>query len=226
MLLKHHLISASSVLNRTLYNEQKYNHPLARNMPPVAGRIGWVRHLYQKIEEPMSYIKEHTDVLYSPDGQAVVKMYNQAAVVFVEFETVYHRAWMAEVPKLDYFFVNFDPKITEVIREAKCLMKMDLEVPKQALHLVKMESKLNANHPLSGEKVRWLEQSREFKSQINRLVGDVLQLAGFLSYCGPFNQSYHDMLKGIWEAELRSHKIPFTEKPQPYICPSRPSHYK
>eukprot|EP00064_Thunnus_orientalis_P004446 superscaffoldBa00000405_g4458 len=65
---------------------------------------------------------------------------------------------------------------------------------------------------LSGEKVRWIEQSKEFKSQINRLVGDVLQLTGFLSYCGPFNQNFRDMLlKDIWEAELRSHKIPFTE---------------
>uniref|UniRef100_A0A8P4KGQ9 Dynein heavy chain 5, axonemal n=1 Tax=Dicentrarchus labrax TaxID=13489 RepID=A0A8P4KGQ9_DICLA len=65
---------------------------------------------------------------------------------------------------------------------------------------------------LSGEKVRWIEQSKEFKSQINRLVGDVLQLTGFLSYCGPFNQSFRNMLlKDIWEAELRSHKIPFTE---------------
>ncbi|XP_026153434.1 dynein heavy chain 8, axonemal-like [Mastacembelus armatus] len=159
LVLQHYASELEFVIK--LYNEQKDNPPLARNMPPVAGRIGWVRHLYKKTAEPMSYIKEHTDILYSPDGQAVVKMYNQAAVVFVEFETVYHRAWMAEVPKLDYvlnvtllvrhpktgkFFVNFDPKITEVIREAKYLMKMDLEVPKQALHLVKMESKLNANH--------------------------------------------------------------------------------
>ena len=53
---------------------------------------------------------------------------------------------------------------------------------------------------------------RSFASVLGRLVGDVLQLTGFLSYCGPFNQSFRDMLmKEIWEAELRSHKIPFTE---------------
>lgn len=54
---------------------------------------------------------------------------------------------------------------------------------------------------------------RPFSSVLlGRLVGDVLQLTGFLSYCGPFNQSFRDMLlKDIWEAELRSHKIPFTE---------------
>uniref|UniRef100_A0A673VVA8 Dynein axonemal heavy chain 8 n=1 Tax=Salmo trutta TaxID=8032 RepID=A0A673VVA8_SALTR len=65
---------------------------------------------------------------------------------------------------------------------------------------------------LSGEKVRWTEQSKQFKSQINRLVGDVLQLTGFLSYCGPFNQNFRNMLlKDIWEAELRKRKIPFTD---------------
>lgn len=47
---------------------------------------------------------------------------------------------------------------------------------------------------------------------LGRLVGDVLQLTGFLSYCGPFNQSFRDiLLKDIWEAELKSNKIPFTE---------------
>lgn len=149
--------------------------------------------------------QKHTDILRSPEGQNVVKMYNHTAAVLVEFESVYHRAWMVEVSKLDYgwfsgsnliysytnniqypllhhiitvnslliisntltllfcfisvfnvtllvrhpktgkFAVNFDPKLTEVIREAKCLLKMGLEVPKQTLCLVKLESKINAN---------------------------------------------------------------------------------
>ncbi|NXF67302.1 DYH8 protein, partial [Ciccaba nigrolineata] len=65
---------------------------------------------------------------------------------------------------------------------------------------------------LSGEKVRWTQQSKEFKSQINRLVGDVLLCTGFLSYCGPFNQNFRKLLlKDLWEAEMRAHKIPFSE---------------
>ncbi|NXV72009.1 DYH8 protein, partial [Atlantisia rogersi] len=65
---------------------------------------------------------------------------------------------------------------------------------------------------LSGEKVRWTQQSKEFKSQIKRLVGDVLLCTGFLSYCGPFNQSFRKLLlKDLWEAEIRAHKIPFSE---------------
>ncbi|GLD50869.1 dynein heavy chain 8, axonemal [Lates japonicus] len=146
---------------KKLYDKQREDPPLARNMPPVAGRIGWVRHLHKKIEEPISYMKDNTDILCSPEGQDVVKMYNQTAAAFVEFESVYHRAWMGEVSKLDYVLnitllvrhpktgklvVNFDPKVIEVIREAKCLLKMGLEVPKQALRLVKSENRINTNH--------------------------------------------------------------------------------
>ncbi|XP_078119766.1 dynein axonemal heavy chain 8-like [Sander vitreus] len=159
LILQHYASEVEFV--KKLFDKQRDDPPLARNMPPVAGRIGWVKHLYQKIEEPISYIKKNTDILCSPEGQDVVKMYNQTAAAFVKFESVYHRAWMIEVSKLDYvlnitllvrhpktgkFVVNFDPKVTEVIREAKCLLKMGLEVPKQALRLVKLESKINTNH--------------------------------------------------------------------------------
>ncbi|KFP36555.1 Dynein heavy chain 8, axonemal, partial [Chlamydotis macqueenii] len=65
---------------------------------------------------------------------------------------------------------------------------------------------------LSGEKVRWTQQSKEFKSQIKRLVGDVLLCTGFLSYCGPFNQQFRKLLlKDLWEAEMRARNIPFSE---------------
>ncbi|XP_036073466.1 dynein heavy chain 8, axonemal isoform X6 [Rousettus aegyptiacus] len=65
---------------------------------------------------------------------------------------------------------------------------------------------------LSGEKIRWTQQSKEFKAQINRLVGDILLCTGFLSYLGPFNQIFRNfLLKDQWEIELRARRIPFTE---------------
>jgi len=45
-----------------------------------------------------------------------------------------------------------------------------------------------------------------------RLVGDILLCTGFLSYCGPFNQNFRNLLlKDLWEEEMRAHKIPFSE---------------
>ncbi|XP_039872861.1 dynein heavy chain 8, axonemal-like isoform X1 [Simochromis diagramma] len=146
---------------RKHYGNHKDNPPLARDMPPVAGRIGWARHLFKKIEEPMLHIKENSDILLSPQGRNAVKMYNQTAASLVKFECIYYQAWLEEVsqmnhvlnvallvrhPKTEKLVVNFDPKVTEVIREAKCLVKMDLLVPKQALHLLSIETKLSADH--------------------------------------------------------------------------------
>lgn len=61
---------------------------------------------------------------------------------------------------------------------------------------------------LSGERIRWTEQSAQFKSEIERLVGDVLLLTGFLCYTGPFNQEYRTLLQDSWIENLNKRKIP------------------
>jgi len=45
----------------------------------------------------------------------------------------------------------------------------------------------------------------------NRLVGDVLLATGFLSYLGPFNQNFRNLLLSRWEKEMSANKIPFSE---------------
>ena len=64
---------------------------------------------------------------------------------------------------------------------------------------------------LGGEKIRWTEQSKEFKVQLGRLVGDVLLATGFLSYCGPYNQHYRADLVSSWMNILTTRNIPFTQ---------------
>ncbi|KAK0178414.1 hypothetical protein PV328_002364 [Microctonus aethiopoides] len=64
---------------------------------------------------------------------------------------------------------------------------------------------------LGGEKIRWTEQSGEFKIQLGKLVGDVLLATGFLSYCGPYNQQYRARLVTSWMDILTDREIPFTK---------------
>lgn len=43
---------------RDRYNEERHAPLVPRNMPPVSGRIMWIRQLYKRIEEPMDIFKE------------------------------------------------------------------------------------------------------------------------------------------------------------------------
>ncbi|XP_044786444.2 dynein axonemal heavy chain 8 [Bubalus bubalis] len=145
---------------KKLYHSQKDDPPLARNMPTIAGKILWVRQLYRRISEPINYFFKNSEILSSAEGKAVIRQYNKISYVLVEFEVVYHTAWIREISQLQYalqatlfvrhpetgkLLVNFDPKILEVVRETKCMIKMKLDVPEQAKRLLKLESKLKGD---------------------------------------------------------------------------------
>uniref|UniRef100_A0A8C3GE33 Dynein axonemal heavy chain 5 n=1 Tax=Cairina moschata TaxID=8855 RepID=A0A8C3GE33_CAIMO len=63
---------------------------------------------------------------------------------------------------------------------------------------------------LGGEKLRWTESSKNFQNQITNLVGNVLLATGFLSYSGPFNQEYRNLLLQLWKKEMNNNKIPYS----------------
>lgn len=65
-------------------------------------------------------LQKSSDILCSPEGQDVVKLYNKTAAVFVEFESVYHRAWMDEVSKLEYGWFSQSDLIRLCQRCAQC----------------------------------------------------------------------------------------------------------
>ncbi|NXM06845.1 DYH8 protein, partial [Tyrannus savana] len=157
-ILQHYVAELEAT--KKLYQSQKDDPPLARNMPPIAGKILWVRQLFRRINEPINYFHKNSNILASPEGKAVVQSYNKLAYVLVEFEVVYHNAWMKEMLQLEYplqttifvrhpksekFLVNFDPQILEIVRETKCMIKLGLEVPEQAVKIVIIENKLKAN---------------------------------------------------------------------------------
>ncbi|KAI9150964.1 hypothetical protein H9P43_009579 [Blastocladiella emersonii ATCC 22665] len=128
---------------RKLYQKHKDAPPIPRNMPPVAGAIAWARQLYRRIERPMAFFEQHTQVLASAEAKKHVKNYNRIARALIEFEILYHQAWLGTVDQCKVglqatllvadhagaLFVNFDPQILQLIKETRHMQRMGLEVP-------------------------------------------------------------------------------------------------
>jgi dynein heavy chain len=64
---------------------------------------------------------------------------------------------------------------------------------------------------LAGEKTRWEAQVLELDSQYEKLIGDCILAAAFMSYCGPFPSEYRDGLISDWLSTVEAEKIPYTQ---------------
>lgn len=78
---------------RDRYNEDRSDPPLPRNVPPVAGRIFWIKQLFSRCEIPMEIFKRRPTVIANERVQKLIKMYNALVGVFLHYEMIYHKAW-------------------------------------------------------------------------------------------------------------------------------------
>ncbi|KAL7543927.1 hypothetical protein ACHAXR_013293, partial [Thalassiosira sp. AJA248-18] len=139
-----------------LYEKLKQDPPIPRNLPPVAGNITWSRHLLKRIEEPMKQFEANQNVLAGKDAKKIIKMYNKIARTLVAFEFTWYKAWVQSIdqaktglqatliirhPDDNKLYVNFDRDIFQLIREAKCLDRMGIEIPESAKIALMQEEK-------------------------------------------------------------------------------------
>jgi dynein heavy chain len=142
-----------------LYEKSKHSPPLSRNLPPVAGNITWSRHLLKRIEEPMKKFETNQNVLASKDAKRIIRSYNKVARTLVAFEYLWYQAWTQSIetskaglqatliirhPDDGNLYVNFDQEILQLIREAKCLDRMGIEIPESAKIVLLQEDKFKS----------------------------------------------------------------------------------
>jgi dynein heavy chain len=76
----------------------------------------------------------------------------------------------------------------------------------------KMDQATKLIDSLADNKVRWTESSREFAAQKIRLAGDVAKASAFVSYVGPFNSEFRNLLENdYFQGDLEAKNIPFSE---------------
>ena len=129
------------------YNKHKEDPPLARNLPPISGKIAWSRQLYRRISAPVAIFQKKPQLMQLPETRKAIKHFNRLARVLVEYELLFLQLWTKQIdtvkeslnstvlvrhPDTKDLVVNFDPKLKEVLREIEVLTKMGLEIPLQA----------------------------------------------------------------------------------------------
>merc|ERR1719197_795408 len=65
---------------------------------------------------------------------------------------------------------------------------------------------------LGGEKTRWTADMATLESSLEKLVGDTMLGAAFLSYQGPFTADFRkEMVYELWLSDIHERGIPITE---------------
>ena len=139
-----------------MYEKFKHAPPIIRNMPPVSGNISWARHLLRKAEDPMQKFQGNASILASKESKKIIRSYNKVAKTLIAFEYLWYEAWCSSIdaakaglqatliirhPDTGKLFVNFDLELFQLIREGKCLVKLDIAVPDGAKLVLLQEEK-------------------------------------------------------------------------------------
>ncbi|ESN95633.1 hypothetical protein HELRODRAFT_86479, partial [Helobdella robusta] len=114
---------------------------------PVVGKISWARVLSKKLENPIHHFMAYSNVMNEKMAHKIVYNYNIMQQVLVEFELVYHDAWVKSIESLhnalqvsplakdedsEKMHINLDPVVLQVFEEANSMIKLNLPVPYKA----------------------------------------------------------------------------------------------
>ncbi len=146
---------------RKLYEKNKHEPMLSRNLPPISGRITWARQLYRRINTPIKLFSKRPEIIRTEEAKQIVKNYNKMAQVLLEYELIHYRLWCTSIDMIKSglnatilvrnvdmphdLVVNFDPHVFELIKEAFHMRKIGLDIPQSADNICLMHDTINEN---------------------------------------------------------------------------------
>lgn len=180
------------VLIQQIYEAEKNETPTPRGYPPFAGKIAWSRHLYRRLERPMKWFQEKTDVLTREGVTPTIKLFNSVAKKLIFYEILFHESWMTqcnsiydalEAPVLTLrgsmrqeLVLNFDPFFRQIIEETEIIRKMELEVPDIAQVVYCKRDKLYATYErIKGLLERFLKMKTQIPQDLSVLMRPIVK---------------------------------------------------
>ena len=130
-----------------IFKKYKNNPPLPRNYPDESGSIFWVRSLLSHLKQYIDQFEKEKSLKKRPEYRKLVKQYNETGVTLMryelEIEEGHKNARIRRVEKMmaknvlkikdsegcSQIIVNFDPLLTQLLRENDRLCKLDIPLP-------------------------------------------------------------------------------------------------
>jgi len=169
------------------YEKFKTTPPMVRTIPPVSGSIIWSRQLLRRIAAPMDQFQTNEATMAMKEGKKIIRTYNKVAKALIQFETMWQEAWcesiemskaglhatlMIKHPHNPRIFANFDPEILQLIREAKCLVHLGIDVPENARIVLMQDVKFKN---LFGQILSTLKEHEHVVGRVNPVIKGLMQ---------------------------------------------------
>ncbi|NXU74079.1 DYH9 protein, partial [Oreotrochilus melanogaster] len=145
---------ARLIYSRHIQAELKLGSPpVHKNMPPVAGALGWARDLRARIQVPFGHFMHIKHLcLDSPEVERVVKKYQEMIQLLDRYQEKLYIAWSQTVseksqynltqplicrdPETKLISVNFDSQLVSVLREVSYLSSSQMgTIPRMAAEI-------------------------------------------------------------------------------------------
>ena len=124
-----------------VYNKNKENPPIPRDLPPIAGKIAWIRQLYRHISGPIQVFEQFSDLMKCNEARKAIKGYNKMARVLVEYEVLHHQAWVKQVCSLHIYLYTciYHIVLLSQVDAAKVGLRATLLVRNNGKYLVNLD---------------------------------------------------------------------------------------
>ena len=154
-ILQNYGTEIDSIIKR--FDEDRQAPPILRNMPGDAGKIIWVRHLFERLNGPIQEFPQNMTA--HKEMRRYIDKFNLIGSSLVTYEIFYTRYWCADIERAKCFLqtpllamkeengkkkikVNFETDIQKLIREAKALDREGIEdIPESAKIILLQEEK-------------------------------------------------------------------------------------
>jgi dynein heavy chain len=162
---------------KSSYESQKHRPPASRASTPVFSAVAWSRMLALRITQPMKRCSALRWYLQDESGlKACSKLYSKIMKTLATFENMWITAWRNNLgpvmsclratllsvhPTTGVVAVNLDSELVCLIREAKSLARMGINIPTGCEQLIQQEHRLKHYHSELQFIASKLQNSRE-----------------------------------------------------------------